>query len=39
MYYNKSVDDLEKELKTNSKGLTKKQVLERQEKYGKNLYR
>ena len=37
MYYNKSVEHLEKELETNSKGLTKKQVLERQEKYGKNL--
>jgi len=37
MYYNKTIEDIEKELKTSSKGLTKNEVLDRQKKYGKNM--
>ncbi|MBR6641833.1 MAG: calcium-translocating P-type ATPase, PMCA-type, partial [Clostridia bacterium] len=37
MYYNKGVEEVEKELKTSSKGLTSKEVAKRQEKYGMNV--
>ncbi|MBO6145734.1 MAG: HAD-IC family P-type ATPase [Bacilli bacterium] len=36
MYYNKKIDEIEKELETNSQGLSKNEVKKRQEKYGKN---
>ncbi len=36
MFYNKKVEDIEKELETSNKGLSKEQVLNRQQKYGKN---
>ena len=37
MYYNKSTEELEKELQTSSKGLSKEEVIARQQKYGKNI--
>ena len=37
MYYNKNIEDIEKELETNSNGLISKEVKIRQEKYGKNI--
>ena len=37
MYYNKSTEELEKELQTSSKGLSKEEVIVRQQKYGKNI--
>lgn len=37
MYYNKEITEIEKELKIDGNGLTKKEVLERQKKYGKNI--
>jgi len=37
MYYNKKIEVIEKELNTNIDGLTDAQVLERFEKYGKNI--
>ena len=37
MYYNKNIEDIEKELQTSSNGLTTKEVKIRQEKYGKNI--
>lgn len=36
MYYNKNIEDILKELQTSNIGLTKKEVFERQQKYGKN---
>ena len=36
MYYNKKIEDIEKELNTNSKGLTTKEAEIRIEKYGRN---
>lgn len=36
MYYNKNIEDIEKELETSNKGLSKEEVLNRQQKYGKN---
>ena len=37
MYYNKKIEDIEKELNTNIDGLTDKEVEERIKKYGKNI--
>lgn len=37
MYYNKSIEQIEKELQTTSKGLSKQEVKERHQKYGKNV--
>lgn len=37
MYYNKGIEEIEKELKTSSKGLTTKEVEKRQEKHGLNV--
>lgn len=37
MYYNKNIEEIEKELQTSNKGLNKKEVLIRQKKYGKNI--
>ena len=37
MYYNKDINDIENELKTNKKGLTRNDVIKRQKKYGKNI--
>jgi len=37
MYYNKNIEELEKELQTSNKGLTKEEVNIRQKKYGKNI--
>ena len=37
MYYNKEIAEIEQELKTSNKGLTTKEVTERQKKYGKNV--
>ena len=37
MYYNKSIEEIERELKTSNKGLTQKEVIERQKKHGKNI--
>lgn len=37
MYYNKEIKEIEKELNTTSEGLTTKEALKRQEKYGKNI--
>ena len=37
MYYNKSPEELEKELQASSKGLSKEEVIVRQQKYGKNI--
>ena len=37
MYYNKGIEEVEKELKTSSKGLTSKEVAKREEKYGLNV--
>ena len=36
MYYNKNIEDIEKELNTKSEGLTDEEVLKRIKKYGKN---
>ena len=36
MFYNKKIEDIEKELETSNKGLSKEEVLNRQRKYGKN---
>ncbi len=36
MYYNKKIEEIEKELQVNSEGLSKKESLERIQKYGKN---
>lgn len=36
MYYNKNIEDVLKELQTSNIGLTKKETIERQQKYGKN---
>ena len=36
MYYNKNIEELEKELQTSNKGLSKEEVVLRQEKFGKN---
>jgi len=36
MYYNKSIKEIEKELEASSKGLSKVEVVARQQKYGKN---
>ena len=36
MFYNKKIEDIEKELETSNKGLSKEEVLNRQQKYGKN---
>ena len=36
MFYNKNIEDIEKELETSNKGLSKEEVLNRQQKYGKN---
>lgn len=36
MYYNKNILDIEKELKTGNKGLSKEEVIKRQQKYGRN---
>ena len=36
MYYNKKIEEIEKELETSSQGLSKKEVETRQLKYGKN---
>ena len=37
MYYNKSLEEIEKELQVSGKGLTKQEALARQKKYGKNI--
>jgi len=37
MYYNKNIEDIEKELNTNSNGLTSEEVEKRIEKYGRNV--
>ena len=37
MYYNKNIDEIEKELQTSNKGLTNEEVKKRQEKYGYNI--
>ena len=37
MYYNKKIEDIKKELEVNDEGLTNKEVVERQSKYGKNI--
>lgn len=37
MYYNKKIQDIEKELQVSSEGLSKKEVAKRQQKYGKNI--
>lgn len=37
MYYNKEIKNIEKELITNNKGLSKNEVLKRQNKFGKNV--
>ena len=37
MYYNKKIEEIEKELETSSKGLTTKEADKRIAKYGKNL--
>ncbi len=37
VYYNKKIEEISKELQTSDKGLTKKEVIERQQKYGKNI--
>ena len=37
MFYNKSIQEIEKELKTSNKGLSKEEVLVRIKKYGKNV--
>ena len=36
MYYNKKIEEIEKELLTSNKGLSKDEVITRQQKYGKN---
>lgn len=36
MYYNKNIEDVEKELQTSNNGLTKKEVIKRKQIYGKN---
>jgi len=36
VYYNKNIEEIEKELKTSIDGLTEKEALERLQKYGKN---
>ena len=36
MYYNKDIEEIEKELETSNKGLSKEEALKRQQKYGKN---
>ena len=36
MFYNKKIEDIEKKLETSNKGLSKEEVLNRQQKYGKN---
>jgi len=36
MFYNKSVEDVKKELNTKNEGLSKKEVIKRLEKYGRN---
>ena len=36
MFYNKSVDEVKKELNTKNEGLSKKEVIKRLEKYGRN---
>ena len=37
MYHNKTIDDIERELDTGSRGLSKKTILKRQQEYGKNV--
>ena len=37
MYYNKKIDNIEKELETSINGLTNKEAKNRIEKYGKNI--
>ena len=37
MFYNKKAEEVARELQTSNKGLTKKEVIERQQKYGKNI--
>ena len=37
MYYNKNIDEIEKELQTSNEGLTSEEVKKRQEKYGYNI--
>ncbi len=37
MYHSKNIEDIEKELQVSSKGLSKKEVLERSQKYGRNI--
>lgn len=37
MYYIKTIEEIKQELKTNDKGLTKKEALSRNQKYGKNV--
>ena len=37
MYYNKDIETIEKELNTSNQGLSKNEVIKRQEKYGKNI--
>ena len=36
MYYNKTIEEIEKEFETSSKGLTRKEAISRQKKHGKN---
>ena len=36
MYYNKNIENIEKELNTSGNGLNNEEVLKRIEKYGKN---
>ena len=36
MYYNKNIDEIEKELQTSNEGLTSEEVKKRQEEYGLN---
>ena len=37
MYYNKNIEDIEKELNTSSEGLDEKELQKRIEQYGKNV--
>ena len=37
MYYNKSIEDISKELQTSNQGLSTNDVINRQKKYGKNI--
>jgi len=37
MYYNKKIEDIEIQLQTSNKGLSKDEVINRQKKYGKNI--